>query len=198
MFGVWQPECGTIVGTAANKSCGPGPPAPPSWRCFSHLALDSSHRWSRNAPFPVCGCTIGDPLRDVYDECMGIPPPPPPPPPPPAALQLANVLGSGMVLQRAPARARIWGLAAPGDAVTVRVTGHTAANATAAADTAGRWAVFLPPLPATVSGVEPYRIAVSSGRGLPPAPVVLDDVLVGEVHVCSGQSNMASALIPPL
>lgn len=108
----------------------------------------------------------------------------PPTPPPPARLAVASALGSGMVLQRAPARAAVWGTAPPGARVSVAV--GAAASATATADADGRWSARLPALPAGAHGA----VNVSSAYG----SVVLDDVLFGDVFLCSGQSNMVFSL----
>eukprot|EP00035_Acanthoeca_spectabilis_P030108 m.7949 g.7949 ORF g.7949 m.7949 type:complete len:1118 (+) comp4006_c0_seq1:170-3523(+) len=199
IFGVWAPECGVIVrGPPCRDSCQPGvPPKPATWRCFSHLALNANRTWSQNTSDPVLGCTAPG-LLQVYNDCMGTHPPPPPPSPPPTAptgLRLSNVLGSGMVLQRSPASSRIWGVAQPGDRITVAVElqspqgGVEADRAaivvnTTANTTTGDWSVRLPPL----SAGGPYLIKVTSTHS--PATLILTDVLVGEVHVCSGQSNM--------
>ena len=126
-------------------------------------------------------------VSDLKPVTKPVPAPAPPPfiPHPATELRVSNVLGSGMVLQRAPALARIWGLATPGDVVTVRVSSaHGNLTATAAAD--GRWALRVG---LTTAG-NPHTISISSARGKPVVPIVLSDVLAGEVHFCSGQSNM--------
>jgi sialate O-acetylesterase len=76
----------------------------------------------------------------------------------------------------------VWGTARDGEHVTVEVAGEQAA--TLAKD--GRWLVRLPSLP---SG-GPYTMTIS-GEG---NTVTIPDVLVGEVWVCSGQSNMERQL----
>jgi len=94
------------------------------------------------------------------------------------AVRLPAILGSGMVLQQ-DSDLCIWGWARPGEQVTVRLAGQDG-KATAGPD--GQWTVTL--LPLTAGG--PYQLAVQ-GAG---EALVLDDVLVGEVWLCSGQSNM--------
>jgi sialate O-acetylesterase len=86
-----------------------------------------------------------------------------------------------MVLQR-DAPVPVWGWAAPGAMVTVAFAGQAQ---TAVADAAGRWRATLTPLAASH---EPRVLTVSC----PPAEAVITcaDVLVGEVWLCSGQSNM--------
>jgi sialate O-acetylesterase len=74
----------------------------------------------------------------------------------------------------------VWGWAEPGETVTVTFAGQTK---TAAAGPDGRWMVRLEPLK---SGAAPRDLVVA-GRS---ARVTVKDVLVGEVWICSGQSNM--------
>jgi len=93
------------------------------------------------------------------------------------AVKLAGVFSDHMVLQR-NIRLPIWGWADPGEKVVVSLAGRTA-RATAGAD--GKWMAKLPPLPAG----GPYELTVA-GR----PKLVLRDVMIGEVWVCSGQSNM--------
>ncbi|RAK70654.1 sialate O-acetylesterase [Hymenobacter edaphi] len=109
-----------------------------------------------------------------------------------ARVVLPRVLGHGMVLQREKP-VPIWGSAAPGEAVTVQFRGQQQRTA-AAAD--GQWRVTLPPMPANATGAE-LRI---TGTNV----IRLKDVLVGEVWLCSGQSNMeytmrksSKATVPP-
>lgn len=84
---------------------------------------------------------------------------------------------NNMVWQRDVA-APIWGWTTPGATVTVSMQGKTA-TATAAAD--GKWLAKLGPF----SAGGPYTLTVSG-----PQTVTLTNVLVGDVWLCSGQSNM--------
>ncbi|MGC3968139.1 MAG: hypothetical protein QM775_12450 [Pirellulales bacterium] len=95
-----------------------------------------------------------------------------------AAVELPAIFTSHMVLQRDQANP-VWGKAAPGEEVTVSL-GDKSYTAKAGDD--GRWTVKLDPL--AVGG--PHKITVKGASN----EVVLDDVLVGEVWICSGQSNM--------
>ena len=95
-----------------------------------------------------------------------------------ADLKMAAVFGDGMVLQQGMADP-VWGWDVPGTEVTVRFAGQTKS---AVAGTDGRWVVKLGPLAASGVG------AVLAVRGT--AERAFQDVLVGEVWVCSGQSNM--------
>lgn len=90
---------------------------------------------------------------------------------------LSPIFGDHMVLQRGEPN-RFWGWTQPGQRVTVNVEGRTA-DATAGPD--GRWSVPIE-VPA-VGG--PYAVSVSG-----PQTVTLHDVLVGDVWLCGGQSNM--------
>jgi sialate O-acetylesterase len=103
-----------------------------------------------------------------------------------AELRLASPVKDNMVLQqRIPLP--VWGTASPGEKVTV-VFGRQKVSATA--DSNGQWRVTLKPLKArrdqtpaamTVTGCDTAGVA---------SIVVVTNVLVGEVWICSGQSNM--------
>lgn len=100
-------------------------------------------------------------------------------------MQLATLFGDGMVLQR-ETRAPMWGRAAPGSEVRVRAE-WSAAEVVARADARGAWRVEL----ATPSAGGPYTIRVAGTDEL-----TLRDVWIGEVWLCSGQSNMEWKLRP--
>ena len=102
--------------------------------------------------------------------------------PPPAPRPFLHPLFSdGAVLQRG-VTVPVWGWAAPGERVTVAFAGQQK-TAVAAAD--GKWVVRLDALPASAEA----RTLVVSGSGAEHARQVAD-VLVGDVWLCSGQSNM--------
>ncbi|MEM9353475.1 MAG: sialate O-acetylesterase [Planctomycetota bacterium] len=82
-----------------------------------------------------------------------------------------------MVLQREFTNP-VWGRAEPGEVVTVSISGQTR-SATTGDD--GRWRVLLDPLP--VGG--PHRMAIEGSN-----TIHIEDILVGDVWLCSGQSNM--------
>jgi sialate O-acetylesterase len=92
---------------------------------------------------------------------------------------LAAPFQDHLVLQR-DREIRVSGTAAPGDTVTVTLAEHTAS---AAADAGGRWITTLPPMPAGGPHVLTARTAAGESR-------TVSDVLVGDVWICSGQSNM--------
>lgn len=87
--------------------------------------------------------------------------------------------GDHMVLQRGMP-VRITGYAKAGDTVTGDFRGN---KASAAVDDSGKWELTFPPQPAG----GPFNLVVADGEG---AVQTLEDVLVGEVWICSGQSNM--------
>ncbi|HNW61023.1 MAG TPA: sialate O-acetylesterase [bacterium] len=95
-----------------------------------------------------------------------------------AQVRLPRLIGDGMVLQR-ELPLHLWGWAAPGESLTLHFLGMTRR---ATADAQGRWQVTLPPQKAG----GPYAMEiVASNR------ITLQNILVGDVWICSGQSNMA-------
>ena len=96
-----------------------------------------------------------------------------------AEVTLPKILGNGMVLQREKA-CPVWGTAAPGEKVSVKFGKQTK---TTVADASGKWEVILNPMQASA---EPTDLTVSGTN-----TIVLHDILVGEIWICSGQSNMA-------
>jgi sialate O-acetylesterase len=76
----------------------------------------------------------------------------------------------------------IWGTAAPGEKVAVTMSGQTRSAAT---DAQGKWTVGLYNLKAG----GPFEMTIAGDRA-GDAPIVVKDVLVGEVWLGSGQSNM--------
>jgi sialate O-acetylesterase len=97
------------------------------------------------------------------------------------ALDMCWIFDSGMVLQ-AERPVPVWGQAQPGAEVTVRFAGQTK---TVKADAAGEWAAKLDPLAVSA---EPRDLIVSASDA---SRLTFNDVLVGDVWLCSGQSNMA-------
>lgn len=92
----------------------------------------------------------------------------------PAAVKLPSVLSDGVILQR-DEPVVIWGRADPGENVMVRLAGRRA-NVQAAPDST--WSVTLKP----VKAGGPYTLEVNDLK--------VDDVLFGDLYLCSGQSNM--------
>ncbi|MBW2282942.1 MAG: 9-O-acetylesterase, partial [Deltaproteobacteria bacterium] len=102
-----------------------------------------------------------------------------------ADVRLPSVLGDHMVLQR-ETEVSFWGWAAPGEDVSVHPDWTNEAYSSVATDE-GRWRVRFP----TPEAGGPYSILVAGNNAL-----TLEDVLVGEVWICSGQSNMEWTLGP--
>lgn len=95
-----------------------------------------------------------------------------------AAVRLPAIIGSHMVLQ-ASSPLTIWGWAEPGEEVTVDFGDNTA---NAKADAGGKWLVKLPAMQATQ---QPQAMTIRGAN-----TIQLTDILVGEVWLGSGQSNM--------
>ena len=100
-----------------------------------------------------------------------------------AKVRLPQVFQSGMVLQRGTS-VPVWGQADAGETVVVKLNKKTA---TAVADASGKWRVDLPAMKAG----GPYVLEV---RGEKPDAILLTDVWLGDVWLCTGQSNMETTL----
>lgn len=100
-----------------------------------------------------------------------------------AKVKLPAVFSDNMVLQQ-KTNAAIWGMARPGKTIGVAVTWDTQ-KYTTEADPKGNWKIML----ATPAYGGPYKITISDGEEL-----TLNNVLIGEVWLCSGQSNMEMPL----
>jgi sialate O-acetylesterase len=98
-----------------------------------------------------------------------------------ADVQLPGIISDHMLLQR-DAPVRIFGKAQPGEAVSVTFRGHAAKTVT---DPMGRWEVWLEPLT-----VGPAASMTIQGANT----ITVADVLVGDVWMGSGQSNMQWAV----
>jgi sialate O-acetylesterase len=96
-----------------------------------------------------------------------------------AGIRLPYFFGDNMVLQQ-QTDAALWGWAQPGRTVTVTTSWNKKKyTATAASD--GKWKLKV----ATPAAGGPYEVSLSDGT-----PLILKNVLIGEVWLCSGQSNM--------
>jgi len=104
----------------------------------------------------------------------------------PAQVVLPTILTSHMVIQR-NLPVHVWGMATPGQGVTVTFRGETR---TTQAGVLGRWSLYLKP---GVAG-GPFQLSVKgepvAASAAPEQPITLDDILVGDIWVASGQSNM--------
>lgn len=98
-----------------------------------------------------------------------------------ADVSTPSIFGDHMVLQRNQANP-VWGWADPGERVTVAIAGQSHSTE---ADRNGDWRVTLDPLPAG----GPHTLKIEGKNALSYA-----DTLVGEVWICSGQSNMQWAV----
>ena len=98
-----------------------------------------------------------------------------------AEVRLASPFTSHMVLQR-DMKVPVWGTADAGETVTVEFAGQ---KVSAQADADGHWRVDLKPLKASA---ESRTFTVTGSHTA--KPIALDDVVVGEVWLASGQSNM--------
>jgi len=94
-----------------------------------------------------------------------------------ADVKVPAIFGDHMVLER-DQKDRVWGWAEPGEEVTVTINGQSH-SAKASGD--GSWHVLLDPMPAG----GPATMSIKGKN-----TITLEDVLVGEVWICSGQSNM--------
>ena len=94
-------------------------------------------------------------------------------------ISLPAVIADSMVLQR-NASATIWGWASPGEEITVRA-GWTLEKLETSADKNGEWSVNIP---TTIAG-GPYNIYIKGSN-----EIVVKDILLGDIWICSGQSNM--------
>ena len=97
-------------------------------------------------------------------------------------LKLPTVIGSGMVLQQNE-NVNIWGWAKKSAKITVKVQWLDEEFKTKA-DADGKWMVTIP---TPAGSYEEYTITVSDNK----TTINLEDILIGEVWLCSGQSNMA-------
>ena len=96
-----------------------------------------------------------------------------------AAVRLPQIISNRMVLQR-DTELTIWGWADPGEHVTVRLSGK---HYYAVTDADGRWSVKIPPQ----SSGGPYMLEVNE--------IIIRDVLIGDVWLCSGQSNQETPIV---
>src|ERR1051325_10957594 len=94
-----------------------------------------------------------------------------------ADVRLSVAFGDNMVLQQ-KSQAALWGWARPGEQVTVSFAGNTA---TADADKDGKWKLEIK----TPAAGGPYELKVAGDN-----TITLKNVLVGEVWLAAGQSNM--------
>ena len=96
---------------------------------------------------------------------------------------LANIFTDGVILQR-DMPIKIWGTTTPAAKVNVKFD-HDHHEVVAATD--GKWEIVLPALPVG----EPHKLTVSSGN----LTQEVNDILMGDIWICSGQSNMEISML---
>jgi sialate O-acetylesterase len=94
-----------------------------------------------------------------------------------ATVKVANIFGSKMVLQRNQ-KNPVWGTAEVGEKIKITFAGQTYKTI---ANEKGQWKILLEPLKAG----GPYTMIVKGKN-----KISFDDILIGEVWICTGQSNM--------
>lgn len=99
-----------------------------------------------------------------------------------ADVRLPSLFADHMVLQREKPLP-VWGWADPNEEVTVAVASQ---QQSAKANAEGRWELTLQPLQTTANHT-PVKLTVQGSSG---TTIIINDVLIGEVWLCSGQSNM--------
>ncbi len=95
-----------------------------------------------------------------------------------ASIQLSPLFSSGMVLQQQKPIA-VWGYATAGASININFLQH---NYTTQVTSSGYWELYLPPQNAG----GPYTMLITDGND----NIRLNDILIGEIWVASGQSNM--------
>jgi hypothetical protein len=154
--------------------------------CFLKANLDGRRPKSGNMAGIVRGSLPPTPAPKPA------PRPPPAPPQPTAGLAWADSFGSHMVIQQLPALTVLWGFASPGAIVSAqRLLGSAGTPASAnSSNTTGVDGVWWLTLPGRPAGNETFAFHASV-RGSSAAAIEMEDVVYGDVWVCSGQSNMA-------
>src|SRR3989454_5679894 len=99
-----------------------------------------------------------------------------------AEVRVPSIIGDNMVVQQ-DRKARVWGTAKPGESVTVTFAGRTERTI---GDGQGHWQIFLGPLKAG----GPFVLTITGSNTL-----TFKNVLVGDIWICSGQSNMEFPLV---
>ncbi len=97
------------------------------------------------------------------------------------SLKVASVFTDHLVLQR-DTTVKVWGWADPGSKVTVRGSWDKKSVSSAITGADGRWECSLE----TPGAGGPYSLSIAAGK----EKIVLEDIMSGEVWLCTGQSNM--------
>lgn len=101
------------------------------------------------------------------------------------AVRLPSIIGNHMVLPQ-NSEARLWGWCNPGEKITIRTSWDTLSYRLSGESTA-KWSVKIK----TPKAGGPHKITINES-------IVIEDVLIGEVWLCSGQSNMERSVAPKL
>jgi len=101
----------------------------------------------------------------------------------PSGIELPSLIGDNMLLQQ-KTNVEIWGKALPGNKIDVSASWK--ANGEAVSGKDGKWSVSL----ATPEAGGPYSITIAAKD----TTFTINNILIGEVWVCSGQSNMEMPL----
>ncbi len=96
-------------------------------------------------------------------------------------VKLPQLISNGMVLQRG-IKLKLWGWAAPGEKITVSFKGNIFTTST---DKNGNWSTAVPKQKAG----GPFTMKITGSN-----EITITDILIGDVWVCSGQSNMEQAM----
>lgn len=96
-----------------------------------------------------------------------------------ADIRLPSIIGSHMVLQQ-NAKVKLWGWSAPSEKITIKVSWDTTTY-TSTGNRGARWVTEIN----TPAAGGPHTIRIKGGN-----EILLEDVMVGEVWLCGGQSNM--------
>lgn len=97
-----------------------------------------------------------------------------------ADVTLPAVIADNMVLQR-QAQCSLWGWADPGEKINVKASWQWFFGKSTTADSDGKWKVSIK----TPKAGGPHTITIKAAN-----TITLEDILIGEVWICSGQSNM--------
>lgn len=96
-------------------------------------------------------------------------------------VKLPALAGDSMVIQR-DAKVKVWGWASKGEKINISFNGK---KFKATADADGKWSVLLPPMKAG----GPYTMDIVASN-----KITINNILIGDVWICSGQSNMVHYL----
>lgn len=99
-------------------------------------------------------------------------------------VRLPSLISNGMILQR-DTKLKIWGWAAPGEKVSLMLSTDKSKAYTAVANKKGEWTIHL----SKQKPGGPYYMKIVASNH-----IVIDNILIGDVWLCSGQSNMEQTL----